>query len=176
MKLPHKIGLFFVLFVMSSCVKDVNFSQIDDLYAHTPLVVPFFSFELSQQHFIDDSNNLISEITDESILRITDLVNHSANSQFSINMIMDNHINRAFIITFDFNDAQENTLFTKVIPVQASILHQEHSILIADSDFNNFLITDHITMHITLLDGTSFINPADPWLVLQSSISLDYVF
>lgn len=161
--MPPKIVFLTLLILFTSCVKDVDFDQSDDLSIQPKYVLSLAYFTLDQHKFIDNGGNEIYFITVNSSAPIntSSIVNENL-TKAEIKFKVTNTFNRAFIIVLKlYNTARQETFAFNPITVNPNTTININQI-IQGSDLINFGKGNSIAMSVVLLPSSigGVINPA----------------
>jgi hypothetical protein len=113
------LGVFFLLFFFSACVKDTNFDQADNIVL-TPIVeLDLLYFDLPAITFFDTATSIpvltVRDTTDLPFLNDAEIRNNLKRAVFSFKV--GNSIQREFQVDFEFLDDQNQVTSTIQIPV-----------------------------------------------------------
>lgn len=171
-KLRGALVLFFILISISSCVNDLDFTQADAVDLNTPITLSFINFQLNQDDFYDEDDNIISDVQDETIIHLDDLLSEASGGRVVLENYLSNSFDTDIIVTIDFfNNADEIILSLPEFIVPMNNESFQHSIVINEDDFYNFKAASKVryTIH---LDDSSVIYPLAVFdLVMQSTLN-----
>ena len=159
MKLLFKITILSVLFLLSSCVKDIDFNQANDLELTPAVAVSLVKFNLDQNNFIDDTTNSEIIIPIEDVTEFTALDNKTAQENLVRILFQFEAINtfeRDFTIDFTFldeNDVVTHTIPRLVITSNDQDFSQDEEITIINNPA--FLNSRKIHVRLTLLPSSN---------------------
>jgi len=175
-KLIGVILLVFVLYFSNSCIKNVDFEQIEELELSTPLDIPLIYFNKTQNDFLDNTNTEIISIIDTTEVKIGKEILDNIQGAITYETISTNRFDRNFSVKFTFLDESSQELFSKEIsiPAQANNLHQNTSIQGAELDL--FRMMKKVKTTIVLQPGTPIQQTVNANLSLQSALHFTYHF
>jgi len=111
-----KIVILSLLF--SSCSSDLDFGQIDDLKLEPAFVANLAYFDIPANKLIDDGGN---QVVDDSrgfdVFKDKFFNDHLRKAEF--NFEIENTIDRAFVVSLQLLDANDQVLQTLIFPVPA---------------------------------------------------------
>ncbi len=177
LRIKSAFVLFTLLLITSSCVKNLDFDQIDDLEFQAPLRVSLLNFELTQENFFDDQNEVISSLHDESEIHIKDLIAHSATESITLDCYFLNDFNSDFSLILELFDDESNVVFTSEnieIPMNTDDFH--YQLVFSDTNYANLLNMSKVKVSIYLEDTTAVFPLTANKLEMQSSLSFFYKY
>ncbi len=150
-----KAPLFLVfLLTLSSCIKHVDFDQIEDFSATPIIESSLVHYSLTQADFFDlvNSVEIVTPITDTSGFTVFDNKFVQENLvKTRLNFEISNEFNREFTVNIVFlDDNDKETYVFKPIIVQKNKLDGKYSEEIAISGNTLFLSTTKMSVSITL--------------------------
>jgi len=166
------ILIFIVVFINASCVKDLDFNQVDELEAQMPIKVSMLYLKLTQDSFIDNTGAVSSLLQDETEIHVEDLVSQSVTESVVIDTYFSNTFNSGFFLEFEFYNDAGVFLFSIddfTVPANASNFH--HEIPIAGDDFSDFTNTTKVKVRINVLDTSAVDVTIDDQFKMKSSIN-----
>lgn len=158
-----KILVLSILFLFTSCVKDVDFDQSDDLSIQPKYVASLIHFTFKQDKFIDDIGNIPFTISESSPAPInTSTIANENLTKAEIQFKVSNSFNRTFILVLRFyNTLGQETFAFNPIRVYPNTTNIKDTQIIQGADLNNFRKSHSASIEIILLPSTdgSVINP-----------------
>lgn len=175
-KLISILLLSFVLFFSHSCLKNVDFEQIEELEHSIPLDIPLIYFNKTQNDFFDNTHTELIYIIDSTDVKIGKEFLDNIRGVVTYETIASNTFNRDFNIKFSFLDESSQELFSKEIsiPAQANNLHQNTSIQGAELDL--FRLMKKVKTTIVLQSGTPIQQTVNAHLSLKSALHFTYQY
>ncbi len=170
--------LISVVFVSVSCIRDVDFDQIETATFSTPANLALLQLELFPNDFLDANGFEKSRIHAKFLIDVSELFKESATDSIRWNTNFSNTFNRDFECFFEFvgSNVYGKPLFTSdVFQVPAESPEVLYSVLFTDEEFNQFTIDMRwIRVRVRLLSGQE-LNPDDMVsLSMQSVIHFNY--
>ncbi len=108
-----KLPLLFFLLLISSCIKNLDLNQINDLKLKPVMQAPFINIELGHNDFVDGT----TEINDFSKKILFDFMNNSIGKnnvrKVGLNFTISNKIKRDFTLNIRFLDENNLLIFDK---------------------------------------------------------------
>jgi len=166
--------LLILLIFTVSCIKDIDFDQIDDLTFATPLSVSFVYVEVDQSVFLDANNQEISHVIDESDIQIIDFLSHAEDNVITIVTYLTNTIDREFVIEYEFYDAQN-----QLVMISDSMLIQPNSTNLTYEMSYTYAQLENVTRvrtSIRMLPGVPLRPLLDRNLSIDSTINMNYEY
>lgn len=171
-----KIGfLFCFLLLLSSCVKNLDFNQVDQLeltpvYEFSPLFATF-----KEKDFVDeDTGAELISISDEGDITIFEESYFRDNvQQVIINYELDNKISRGFELNFDFLDNQRNVVFnenTGFVPANTSGFKKAFTINVNSN--SPILNTKKLRFRFSIGNGLPLDPTSEKELKLKTAITI----
>jgi len=173
-KLIGVILLVFILYFSNSCIKNVDFEQIDELELSTPFDIPLIYFNKTQNDFLDNTNTEIISISNTTEVKIGKVILDNIQGVITYETISTNQFDRNFSVKFTFLDESSQELFSKEIsiPAQANNLHQ--NIIIQGSDLELFRLMKKVKTTIVMQTGIPIQPTVNRNLSLQSALHFNY--
>jgi hypothetical protein len=165
-----RIVLFLLGVCLTSCVEDVDFSQVNDLEITPGVAFPLVNTELVQDQLVF-SGFEVGTLT--QISEITILDNATAQNDLErvlLQFEITNQFDREFRIDFNFldeNNNSTNTSFSLNIPPNAQQFEEEYEIIIANNPL--FLNTRRVEVSFTLL-------PSSDGSVIDENVPANLIF
>lgn len=149
-----------LVFCLTSCVKDVDFTQAEDITITPALENNLLYFNLIAPDLLDVSNNEISSYQDHA------LVGFFENELAQENLIrselffeITNSFNREFLIAVNFYNAQDELQYTIGFNESEAVLNEpqtnEYTIIIVDNDLEAIKTTTKIEASVSLVPSTN---------------------
>lgn len=148
-----KILLISIFLLLTSCVKDVDFDQSDDLSIEPKYVASLVHFTINQDKFIDISGNELINISENFSTPInTSTIANENITKAEIQFKTSNSFNRTFIVVIKLFDAAGNSTFSfNPITLNPSTTNITQIQTIQGTDLNNFVRSNSATMEVILM-------------------------
>ncbi len=105
-----RVGLIGLFLILSGCVKDVNFDQIDEVEIESVYIASLAYFDLLAGDFLDENFNEISQLEDFVMPQLNpDFAENVSELQFLFEF--SNSFSRDFLASVYFFDADGNVIF-----------------------------------------------------------------
>jgi hypothetical protein len=155
--MPPKILWLSIFLLITSCVKDVDFDQSDDLSIQPKYVASLVHFTISQDKFIDDLGNELIKISENFSTPInTSTIANENITKAEIQFKTSNSFNRIFIIVIKLYDIDGNVTFSfNPITLNPNTSNIPQKQTIQGADLNNFVRSNSATMEVILLPSTN---------------------
>jgi hypothetical protein len=147
-------------FLLESCVRDVDFDQLDDIEINTIHNVSLIHFDMDPSNFLDDFENEVLMSSDTIALPILG-GNYTINylNQAELKYKFSNSFDRNGSLEIEFLDAYNGSLFTlQKIYIDANISNFEVTQEFDDFELQRFFDTERIVVNLKLSNGS---NPLD---------------
>ena len=181
------ILLFNLIFV--SCVKDIDFNQIDDIEIYTDHNVSLIYSTLDVSDFLDDFGNETLFLSDTT--RIPIFIGPSDTTRIPIfigpytenyliqadfNYKITNTFNRTVIFQYEFLDENNNSIYSfQPIHITPNSIDSEFTQTIVEVDIPSVLITNKIVVKILMDSGVLPLDLSQNYLFnFQSAVILHY--
>ncbi|GEM_PF-6476641 len=161
---------FFLVISLSSCLKEVDFSQTDDFQLIQPIDMPFVYFDFNQTNFIDAQNNEIQSITDETFIRIGSDVRTNIRDKVELEINTFNSFDRDFTLQFGFYDVNNVFLFQKSIVISAQSSNTTQFIVFEGEDLNLFQLMYKVETKVTMSTGAPVQSNVNQSFSLKSAL------
>ncbi len=180
MKGLFRIVILSFYFVIVSCVKDIDFDQVNDIEItpSTPISLVNFSIDEYQLLLADLVTEITNEISDGvSFTPIGDSGVEKELEKVVFQFAAENEFNRGFVVEFVFLDSDNTPTHTplnfNIQPYDLNFFYEEE-ILVAGN--TRFLETTRVEARLTLLPSTdgSTIDPSIPLTLKFKSGSVLY--
>lgn len=145
---------FFLLF--TSCVKEVDFNQSDDLSIQPKYVASIVHFTINQDKFIDDLGNELVKISENfsTPLNTSSVANENI-TKAEIQFKTSNTFNRTIIVVLKLYDAVGNATFTfNPITLNPNTSNKIQTQIIQGFDLKNFSRSNMASIEVLLLPSS----------------------
>lgn len=162
------IGILYVILLLTSCLNDVDFDQVDDIEIYTDHNASLVYFDLDANDFLDDLNNEVVEISDTvSIPVFAGPYNENFLIQADFLFNITNTFTRSITLQYEFLDENNNSVYqVESINSTPSNFNEEYIRIIPETEISSVLTTEKIVINISLGTGV----PLDPALGYQFSV------
>ncbi|MDO9262126.1 MAG: hypothetical protein Q7U08_09315 [Flavobacteriaceae bacterium] len=163
--MPPKILFLTLLILFTSCVKEVDFDQVNDWSIQPKYVASLAYFNFNQHQFLDALGNEIHIISDKSPAPLasgTFTKDYLTKVEFQYKV--SNTFNRTMVITLQFYNAN-NQLTYQFIPITIppNTQNRIYTEVITAPNLSNFLNSHWVAMQVILVPNPSvIINPTVP--------------
>ncbi|MBP8792982.1 MAG: hypothetical protein KBH29_07370 [Lutibacter sp.] len=180
MKIPKSVLLFFVIMLLQGCTKDVDFNQIDDASIQTSYKTSLIYLDLAPIKFLDNFNQEIVLTSDKVVAEIDD-ASRGYLEKVEFTIVTENSFNRSFLITINFLDEKDETIYmlNPTIEIPANSGETTINIKIPPSEIDVIYQTRYFNFDIVMhkrADGTQLSQTDDYKLNLKSSVELFFNF
>jgi len=169
------ILLFNLIFV--SCVKDIDFDQIDDIEIYTDHNASLIYSTLDVSDFLDDFGNETLFLSDTTRIPIF-IGSYTENYliQADFNYKITNTFNRTVIFQYEFLDENNNSIYSfQPIHITPNSIDSEFTQTIVEVDIPSVLIANKIVMKILMDSGVLPLDLSQNYLFnFQSAVILHY--
>jgi len=177
LRIKSALVLFTLLLISPSCVKDLDFDQVEELKFETPLRVSLVNLELSQDNFFDDNDEVISLLHDESEIHIRDFISHSDNKSIVIDTYFYNDFNTDFNLLLElYNEEMLLVYSTEPLLAPSNTDDVHYQIVVNEENFDNFMDAYSVKVSIQAIDTSRIFPLMANELKMQSSISFLYQY
>jgi len=178
MNLKKYIPILIFLVTFSSCTKDVDFNQIDDVSVKPTFVFPLIYSNFSAINFLDNTNQEITISSDRIEAPIdANIKNYLEKVQFTV--VTSNTFNRSFNLAFNFFDSGGNLIYTlqPLIHVDANTGETTYLLEVPENDIwvvNNSRFFGFLVELVPSTDGSTINGTEIATLSIKSSVKLFY--
>lgn len=157
---PQKILLVIFFALLTSCVSDVDFDQIDDIEIENSLLFSVVHFKANTDKFMDEMGNeqlFISDTTELPIFGWSHNDNYLVKVDFQFKV--SNTFDREIIIQFETLDEENVSTFhfpSFIIGANNAIFENEQTVL--EVDIPKVILTNKVVVSVLLDSGS---NPLD---------------
>ncbi len=170
--------LISIVFVSVSCIRDVDFDQIDTATFSTPVNLALLQLELVPNDFLDANGFEESRIYEIFLIDLSEFFKESSTDSIRLDTNISNTFNRDFECYFEYvgSDIYGSPLFTsEVFQVSAESPEVLYSNLFTDEEFDQFTIDMRwIRVRVRLLSGLELNSDDMVSLSMQSVIHFNY--
>lgn len=172
----RKTLLFVSLVIITvSCIRDVDFDQVDTAIFSTQMSVALLHLELNQHDFLDDNNDELTKVEKLFLIDLSEFFKESTTSSLDYVTQFSNSFNREFSCQFEFLNKDDDILMTtEAFYVPASSTAVVQSLSFEGEEFDRFLEARWINVSIFLRNGDAIIPSEFDNLDLQTVIHFDY--
>lgn len=145
-----------VCFFLGSCVKDVDFDQVDDIEINTIHNVSLIHFDMDPSHFLGNFGNEVLKRSDTTALPIFG-GNYTVNylNQAELKYKFSNTFDRAISLEIEFLDEYNGSLFTlQKINIDANISDFEVTQVFDEFELQRFTNTERIVVNLLMANGS----------------------
>lgn len=172
-------ALFFILVILTSisCIRDVDFDQIETATFLTPASLALLQLELYPNDLLDANNDEFARISRVYLIDLSEFFYESATDSLLCVTQISNTFNREFICQMEFVGADANgeaLLPQEVFTVQPLTSNATHIFTYEGEEFELFTDARWIRMRVRLLDGSAFDADDEVSLNIQSVIHFNY--
>lgn len=175
MKIPSYL-LILSCFFLESCVKDVDFDQVDDIEINTIHNVSLIHFDMESSDFLDDFDNEVLFRSDTTAMPIFGggyTVNYLNQAEFIYKF--SNTFNRSVSLEMEFFDEFNVSLFIlQKINIDANTSDFEVTQGLDDFELQRFINTERIVVKLMLSDGSPPLDPNQSYLFSSQMAVLLY--
>jgi hypothetical protein len=154
--MTSKFLLILIFILLTSCVKDVDFDQSDDVSIQPKYVISLVHFNLDQHKFIDNIGNELHFISEDSSAPInTSTIVNKNLTKAEIQFKTSNSFNRTFIVYIKMFDTAGNATFNfNPITLFPNTSNKIQTQIIQGADINNFARSNSLKMEVVLLPSS----------------------
>jgi hypothetical protein len=171
------IYCLFVLVLISSCVKDIDLDQIDDIEIFTDHNISLIHFELGVPSFLDALNTEVLVFTDTTKFPLfTGAYSRNYLIQADFEYVLSNSFDRDIIVQYELLDINDISLynFLPILIPQGSVAIPVTQIIV-ESDIPVILYTDQVVVKFILRQGSTPLDLVQNYnFKLQSALILRY--
>ncbi len=175
-KIIYFLG-FCITFILSSCVKDLDFEQSKELNLEPTMVTSLINFELNHENFFPETTeiNNFSQTSKFDVLQSKSNQEQIKRIKFDIEIA--NEIDRNFDISIKFLDASKNVIFNKLehMKVKAKQMDFKQTASVSLIGSPEFLDVRFIEVSLEMSknpDGSALDTSIDNKLKFKSSATL----
>lgn len=165
-----------LVIISLSCVKDVDYDQIESANFRSPMSIAFLQLDLNQHDFLDSNNNEKPKFTRLFLINLEGLFNESTTDSLVLISQFSNTFDREFVCQFEYVDGDNVLLMvTDRFPIPSSTTTITQSTTYEGENFELFVRARKINVRVWLRNGNSMIDPfIDNSFTMQSVIHFDY--
>lgn len=157
MKKIKNLAIFCLMLALTSCVKDIDFNQANNLVLKPTYVASLLNFSFDQTSFFDKvTNSEIIAIKNKYRFSFTDDINAEGKvEKIILDFEFDNPFNREFDLEYTFFDVNDNSTYKSIkisIPANASNFKYQEEILVSNNP--NLFNTSQLITLTKLLPST----------------------
>jgi hypothetical protein len=148
--------VFLGFFFLESCVRDVDFDQVDDIEINTIHNVSLIHFDMESSNFLDDFGNEVLMSSDTIALPIFG-GNYTVNylNQAELKYKFSNSFDRNVSLEIEFLDVYNGSLFTlQKINIDVNISNFEVTQELDDFELQRFFDTERIVVNLKLSNSS----------------------
>lgn len=163
-------------FLIKSCVKDVDFDQVDDIEINTTHNISLINFKINPSDFLDDLENEVLLRSDTTGLPIFDgsyTVNYLNQAEFEYKF--SNTFNRSISLEMEFLDEYNTSLFTlQKIDIEANVSDIEVVQTLDELALQKLPLTERIVVKLVLSMGNLPLDPNQDYILTSQVATLLY--
>lgn len=163
-------------FLIKSCVKDVDFDQIDDIEVNTTHNISLINFKMNSSDFLDDLENevlLRSDTTGLPIFGGSYTVNYL--NQAELKYKFSNTFDRSISLEMEFLDEYNTSLFTlQRIHIKANVSDVEVLQTLDELALQKLPSTERVVVKLLLSVGNPPLDPNQDYILTSQVATLLY--